>query len=183
MAMRIEASRLLVYHAAMRKDLGLEYVKQAAMAKLFASEAANWVTDKAIQIHGGMGYCRDLPVERMHRDVKLMEIGEGTSEIQRMVIAREILKGAACRGLGRLSPPIARRRGSRGGRACRYSVARGPGDFGDHAWASAPSRGRARDAALQAGEARSSSSRWPDRRSAYGPVISSEHEVKGAASR
>jgi alkylation response protein AidB-like acyl-CoA dehydrogenase len=64
------------------------------MAKLFASEAANWVTDKAIQIFGGMGYCRDVPVERMHRDAKLMEIGEGTSEIQRMVIAREILKGA-----------------------------------------------------------------------------------------
>jgi alkylation response protein AidB-like acyl-CoA dehydrogenase len=53
-------------------------VKEAAMAKLFASEAANWVTDKAIQIHGGMGYCRDVPVERMHRDAKLMEIGEGT---------------------------------------------------------------------------------------------------------
>ena len=62
------------------------------MCKLFASEAANWVTDKAIQIFGGMGYCRDVPVERMHRDAKLMEIGEGTSEIQRMVIAREILK-------------------------------------------------------------------------------------------
>jgi len=93
MAVRIEASRLLVYHAAMRKDAGLEYVKQAAIAKLFASESANWVTDKAIQIHGGMGYCRDVPVERMHRDAKLMEIGEGTSEIQRLVIAREILKG------------------------------------------------------------------------------------------
>ncbi len=93
MAMRIEASRLLVYQAAMLKDLGREYVKEAAMAKLFASEAANWVTDKAIQIHGGMGYCRDVPVERMHRDAKLMEIGEGTSEIQRLVIAREILKG------------------------------------------------------------------------------------------
>jgi len=93
MAVRIEAARLLVYHAAMRKDAGLEYVKQAAIAKLFASESANWVTDKAIQIHGGMGYCRDVPVERMHRDAKLMEIGEGTSEIQRLVIAREILKG------------------------------------------------------------------------------------------
>jgi len=93
MAMRIEASRLLVYQAAMLKDAGREYVKEAAMAKLFASEASNWVTDKAIQIHGGMGYCRDVPVERMHRDAKLMEIGEGTSEIQRLVIAREILKG------------------------------------------------------------------------------------------
>jgi alkylation response protein AidB-like acyl-CoA dehydrogenase len=62
------------------------------MAKLFASETGNWVTDKAIQVHGGIGYCRDIPVERMHRDAKLMEIGEGTSEIQKLVIAREILK-------------------------------------------------------------------------------------------
>ena len=93
MAMKIEAARHLVYHAAMLKDAGREYVKEAAMAKLFASEIGNWVTDKSIQIHGGMGYCRDLPVERMHRDVKLMEIGEGTSEIQRLVIAREILRG------------------------------------------------------------------------------------------
>jgi alkylation response protein AidB-like acyl-CoA dehydrogenase len=93
MATRIEASRLLVYQAARLKDGGHEYVKQASMAKLFASESANWVTDKAIQIHGGIGYCRDVPVERLHRDAKLMEIGEGTSEIQRMVIARELLRG------------------------------------------------------------------------------------------
>jgi len=93
MAMRIEAARLLVYRAAWLKDAGREHVKEAAIAKLFASEAGNWVTDKAIQIHGGIGYCRDIPVERMHRDVKLMEIGEGTSEIQRLVIAREILRG------------------------------------------------------------------------------------------
>jgi butyryl-CoA dehydrogenase len=92
MATKLEASRLLVYHAALLKDAGREHVKEASMAKLFASEAANWVTDKAIQIHGGIGYCRDVPVERMHRDAKLMEIGEGTSEIQRLVIAREILK-------------------------------------------------------------------------------------------
>jgi butyryl-CoA dehydrogenase len=94
MALKIDASRLLVYRAAAMKDAGQEFTKEAAMAKLFASEAANWVTDKAIQIFGGMGYCRDVPVERMHRDAKLMEIGEGTSEIQRMVIAREILKDA-----------------------------------------------------------------------------------------
>ena len=94
MAMKIEASRHLVYHAAHLKDAGVEYTKEASMAKLFASETGTWVTDKAIQIHGGIGYCRDIPVERMHRDVKLMEIGEGTSEIQRMVIAREILRGA-----------------------------------------------------------------------------------------
>jgi alkylation response protein AidB-like acyl-CoA dehydrogenase len=93
MAVKIEAARLLVYRAAKLKDMGQEHVKEAAIAKLFASEAGNWVTDKAIQIHGGIGYCRDIPVERMHRDVKLMEIGEGTSEIQRLVIAREILRG------------------------------------------------------------------------------------------
>jgi len=92
MATKIEASRALVYQAAVLRDLGKEFLKQASIAKLFASEMANWVTDKAIQIHGGMGYCRDVPVERMHRDAKLMEIGEGTSEIQRMVIAREILR-------------------------------------------------------------------------------------------
>jgi butyryl-CoA dehydrogenase len=92
MAMKLEAARLLVYHAALLRDMQKDFVKEAAMCKLFASEAANWITDKAIQIFGGMGYCRDVPVERMHRDAKLMEIGEGTSEIQRMVIAREILK-------------------------------------------------------------------------------------------
>jgi len=92
MAVRIEAGRALVYQAAVLRDQGQEFLKQACIAKLFASEMANWVTDKAIQIHGGMGYCRDVPVERMHRDAKLMEIGEGTSEIQRMVIAREILR-------------------------------------------------------------------------------------------
>jgi alkylation response protein AidB-like acyl-CoA dehydrogenase len=93
MRMKIEASRHLIYNAAMLKDAGREYEKEASMAKLFASEAANWVTDKAIQVHGGIGYCRDVPVERMHRDAKLMEIGEGTSEIQRLIIAREILRG------------------------------------------------------------------------------------------
>jgi alkylation response protein AidB-like acyl-CoA dehydrogenase len=94
MATKIEAARHLVYHAAQLKDAGRPFTKEASMAKLFASEIGNWVTDKAIQVHGGMGYCRDVPVERMHRDAKLMEIGEGTSEIQRMVIAREILRGA-----------------------------------------------------------------------------------------
>jgi len=94
MAVKLEAARHLVYNAARLRDLGREYAKEASMAKLYASEIGNWVTDKAIQIHGGIGYCRDVPVERMHRDVKLMEIGEGTSEIQRMVIAREILRGA-----------------------------------------------------------------------------------------
>ena len=83
-----------MYHAALLRDANKPYVKEAAIAKLFASESANWVTDKAIQVHGGMGYMREVPVERMHRDAKLMEIGEGTSEIQRLVIAREILAGA-----------------------------------------------------------------------------------------
>jgi len=92
MAVKIESARHLVYHAALLRDAGKPYAKEASMAKLYASEIGNWVTDKAIQIHGGMGYCRDVPVERMHRDVKLMEIGEGTSEIQRLVIAREILR-------------------------------------------------------------------------------------------
>jgi alkylation response protein AidB-like acyl-CoA dehydrogenase len=94
MATKIEAARSLVYQAAVLRDQGKPYAKEASMAKLFASEIGNWVTDKAIQIYGGMGYCRDVPVERMHRDAKLMEIGEGTSEIQRLVIAREILRGA-----------------------------------------------------------------------------------------
>jgi butyryl-CoA dehydrogenase len=91
MATKIEASRLLIYHAALLKDAGKSFAREASIAKLFASEAANWITDKAIQIHGGMGYMREVPVERMHRDAKLMEIGEGTSEIQRMVIARDVL--------------------------------------------------------------------------------------------
>jgi alkylation response protein AidB-like acyl-CoA dehydrogenase len=92
MAVQIEAARALVYQAAVLKDQGKDYAYRASMAKLYASEVGNRVTDKAIQIHGGMGYCRDVPVERMHRDAKLMEIGEGTSEIQRLVIARDILR-------------------------------------------------------------------------------------------
>ncbi len=93
MSTQIDAARALVYKAAVLKDRGEEFAEAASKAKLFASEVGNFVTDKSIQIHGGIGYCRDVPVERMHRDAKLMEIGEGTSEIQRLVIAREILKG------------------------------------------------------------------------------------------
>jgi alkylation response protein AidB-like acyl-CoA dehydrogenase len=92
MALKIQAARHLVYDAAWRKDQGLPYGKEGAMAKLFASEASTWCADRAIQIHGGMGYMREMPVERYYRDAKLMEIGEGTSEIQRLVIAREILR-------------------------------------------------------------------------------------------
>jgi alkylation response protein AidB-like acyl-CoA dehydrogenase len=93
MALEIEASRHLVYHAARLKDADQVYGKEAAMAKLFASETAMRVTYEAIQIHGGYGYSREYPVERMWRDAKLCVIGEGTSEIQRLIISRSILKG------------------------------------------------------------------------------------------
>ena len=92
MATKIEASKLLVYHAAWLKDQGNPINKEAAMAKLFASETAMDVTREAIQIHGGYGYVKEYDVERYFRDAKILEIGEGTSEIQRMIIAREILK-------------------------------------------------------------------------------------------
>jgi alkylation response protein AidB-like acyl-CoA dehydrogenase len=92
MATRIEAARLLVWQAARLKDRKMRFTKQAAMAKLFASEAAMWVATKAIQIHGGYGYTTDYPVERHFRDAKITEIYEGTSEIQRIVIANQVLK-------------------------------------------------------------------------------------------
>jgi alkylation response protein AidB-like acyl-CoA dehydrogenase len=92
MALDIEASRHLVYHAARVKDSGARYSKEAAMAKLHSSETAMRVTYDAIQIHGGYGFSREYPVERMWRDAKLCTIGEGTSEIQRMIIARSILQ-------------------------------------------------------------------------------------------
>jgi hypothetical protein len=91
MATEIEAARLLTLRAAARKDGGLPVRKEAAMAKLFASEVGMRACTQAIQIHGGYGYLRDFPVERYFRDVKLTEIGEGTSEVQRIVIARELL--------------------------------------------------------------------------------------------
>ena len=92
MATKIEASKLLVYHAAWMKDQGEDITKEAAMAKLFASETAMEVTTEAIQIHGGYGYVREYDVERFFRDAKILEIGEGTSEIQRLIISREILR-------------------------------------------------------------------------------------------
>lgn len=94
MATQVETARLHVYHAARMKDAGIPFKKESAMAKLVASEVAMWVTTKAIQVHGGIGYMRELPVERYFRDAKLLEIGEGTSEIQRTVIAREVLREA-----------------------------------------------------------------------------------------
>jgi alkylation response protein AidB-like acyl-CoA dehydrogenase len=91
-ATEIEAARLLTLRAAHLKDEGKEINLAASMAKLYASEVAVRVTDKAIQIHGGYGYIKEYPVEKLHRDAKLTTLGEGTSEIQRLVIARRILE-------------------------------------------------------------------------------------------
>ena len=92
MATQIEAARHLIYHASELKDKGERFIKESAMAKLYASEVGRFVTYQAIQIFGGYGYMSEYPVERYLRDVKLCEIGEGTSEIQRIVIARELLR-------------------------------------------------------------------------------------------
>jgi butyryl-CoA dehydrogenase len=91
LATKIDAARMLVYRAAYNKDQGLAYNKEAAMAKLFAAEVAVEVTNKAVQLHGGYGYSREYPVERMMRDAKITEIYEGTSEVQKMVVASHIL--------------------------------------------------------------------------------------------
>ncbi|MDR7435587.1 MAG: acyl-CoA dehydrogenase [Armatimonadota bacterium] len=91
MATRIEAARLLMYRAASLRDRGRPYTKEASIAKLFASETAMWAAHKAVQIHGGYGYIQDYPAERHFRDAKITEIYEGTSEIQRLVIARHVL--------------------------------------------------------------------------------------------
>ncbi len=91
MALRIEAARLLIYKAALKKDKHERFTSEASMAKLYASETAMWVTTKAIQVHGGIGYSKELPVERYFRDAKITEIYEGTSEIQRLVISRNAL--------------------------------------------------------------------------------------------
>ena len=92
MATQIEASRLLTYRAAMMKDRGQNVTKESSMAKLYAGETSVWVADRAVQIFGGYGFIKDFPVEKFYRDVKLCTIGEGTSEIQRLVIARQLLK-------------------------------------------------------------------------------------------
>lgn len=91
MATDIEAARLLTYRAGWLKDKGLRITKESAMAKLFASEMAVRACDQALQIHGGYGFIKDYPVEKFYRDVKLCTIGEGTSEIQKLVIARQLL--------------------------------------------------------------------------------------------
>jgi butyryl-CoA dehydrogenase len=92
MATRIDASWVLMCRAAELKDQGKPFGREAAMAKLFASETAMWSTIKAVQIHGGYGYMTEFPVERFMRDAKLAEIGEGTSEVQRMIIAKSLLR-------------------------------------------------------------------------------------------
>ncbi|HYW41730.1 MAG TPA: acyl-CoA dehydrogenase family protein [Bryobacteraceae bacterium] len=92
MAVDIDAARLLNYRAAWKLDRGMRVTRESSMAKLFASEAAVRIAGEAVQIHGGYGFIKDYPVEKFYRDVKLCTIGEGTSEIQRLVIARQLLK-------------------------------------------------------------------------------------------
>jgi alkylation response protein AidB-like acyl-CoA dehydrogenase len=92
MATRIDASWLLTCRSAQLRDMGRPFGREAAIAKLFASETAMWATTKAVQIHGGYGYVTDFPVERYMRDAKITEIGEGTSEVQRLIIARSLLR-------------------------------------------------------------------------------------------
>jgi butyryl-CoA dehydrogenase len=92
MATDLDAAKLLIYRAARLRDAGLPHSREASMAKLFASTAANRHATQAVQIHGGAGYCRDFPVERYFRDAKITEIYEGTSEAQRLIIAKSLLK-------------------------------------------------------------------------------------------
>jgi hypothetical protein len=93
MATRIEAARALAHAAAARRDRGEDITKWASMATLFASETAVWVTTQAIQLFGGYGYMRDFPVEKLFRDAKVTEICAGTSDIQRLIVARELYSG------------------------------------------------------------------------------------------
>jgi butyryl-CoA dehydrogenase len=93
MGTELEAAQLLTLRAAYLKDAGKPYVQEAAMAKLFVSEAAMRATIKSVQVLGGYGYITEYPVERFMRDAKLCEIGEGTSEIQRLIIARRLVRG------------------------------------------------------------------------------------------
>jgi alkylation response protein AidB-like acyl-CoA dehydrogenase len=89
---RLNASRLMVHHAARLRDAGVPCLSEASQAKLLASEMAEWVCSKAIQVHGGYGYVRDYPVERHYRDARVTQIYEGTSEIQRLLIARSLVE-------------------------------------------------------------------------------------------
>ena len=92
MLTRIEAARALIYKAAWLKDQDEDYSMASSMAKVFASETAMWVSTEAVQVHGGYGYVKEFHVERLMRDAKITQIYEGTSEIQRIVISRGILK-------------------------------------------------------------------------------------------
>ena len=92
METKLAAMRHLVYDAAYKMDLGQAADKEASMAKLFATEEAKWIIDKALQIHGGYGYIKEYPVERMYRDIRVTSLYEGTSEVQKMVIASSLLK-------------------------------------------------------------------------------------------
>ncbi len=92
-AVEIHAARLMVYDAAAKLDRGIRASREAAMVKVYASELANRVADRVLQIHGGMGYMKDSPVERAYRDARILRIYEGTSEVQRMIIAEELLRG------------------------------------------------------------------------------------------
>jgi len=90
--MRIEAARWLIYQAAYLQSIGQPFTKESSMAKLFASEMSNFVVNEAVQIHGGYGYMKEYAVERYFRDARITEIYEGTSEAQRIVISRELLR-------------------------------------------------------------------------------------------
>jgi butyryl-CoA dehydrogenase len=92
MATKVEAARLLTRNAAYKKDQGARISLEAAMAKLFAAETASWCADRAIQIHGGYGYTKEYPVERLYRDARITGIYEGTSEVMKMVIAGSLLR-------------------------------------------------------------------------------------------
>jgi alkylation response protein AidB-like acyl-CoA dehydrogenase len=92
MATQVAVARQMVWHAAALRDAGERCLEEASMAKLFASQMAERVASDALQIHGGYGYVEDFPVERIYRDVRVCQIYEGTSDVQRMVIARELLK-------------------------------------------------------------------------------------------
>ena len=97
MATRIEALRWMVYHTAWLVDTGQRFSRESAMCKLFGSETASWCIDRALQIHGGMGYMKSYPIERMYRDARIAEIFEGTNEIQRLVIAEDVFREAGLR--------------------------------------------------------------------------------------
>jgi len=103
MATRIEAARLLVYRASHLKARGVPFARESAMAKLYASEVAVYVSRIGLQIHGGYGYTKAYPIERYYRDAKVCEIYEGTSEIHRMVIARSVLEGQRIKDKGERS--------------------------------------------------------------------------------